>query len=84
MDDHLSNEAQLRIYKQKIWYGNHIRKIAATKHITCSELSILSGIGEEFIDKLWHSEAVPSRNQLQKLSIALEVPVEMLELPSNY
>lgn len=84
MDDHFNSEAQHRIYRQKIWYGNHIKKIAETKHITCSELSILSGISEEFIDKLWHSEAVPSRNQLQKLSIALEVPVETLELPRNY
>lgn len=72
------------IYKQKIWYSHQIKKVAESKNVSCSELSILSGLSEDFMDRLYHAEVVPSKSTLQRIAIALEVPIDTLELPRNY
>lgn len=78
------NDSHFEIVRKKLWYKHHIQKIADYRHMSVSELSILSGLSEEYLYKLWQGEIVPSGSALQKIALALEVPLNQIEIPENF
>lgn len=77
-------DTNLQILRKKMWYRHHIQKIADHRHMSVGELSLMSGLSEEFLYKLWQGEVIPSTSSLQKLALALDVPLSHLELPENF
>jgi hypothetical protein len=73
-----------KITAQKMWYSARIRYYAEKKHVSWAELSILSGLSEEFVHKLWNAESIPSRAALKSIALALEVPAENFEFSSEH
>jgi transcriptional regulator with XRE-family HTH domain len=70
--------------RKKIWYSAQIKRIAERKHFSCAELALMSGLSEDCIYAIYQSEIVPTRRMLEKIAIALEVPITTVELPADF
>lgn len=76
-----SNYDKSEIYSQKIWYSQQIRKICDRKHVGIAELSLYSGLSEEYLQKILAAEVMPSANTLRSIALALNVSVDLFTKP---
>ena len=66
---------------KKIWYSMQIKKICEKKNISFAELSVMSGLSEEYLYKIWNAEISPSANSLRSIALALDVSPEIMSNP---
>jgi transcriptional regulator with XRE-family HTH domain len=66
---------------KKIWYSMQIKKICENKHISFAELSVMSGLNEEYLYKILNAEISPSANSLRSIALALDVSPETMSNP---
>jgi transcriptional regulator with XRE-family HTH domain len=71
-----------KMIARKMWISNRIRDICEETGITIPELSIISGLSPEQMDKIQRGSILPSKKALESIAIVFSISVDDL-LPSD-
>ena len=67
-----------RIASRKIAICNNILSACKSKNFCLGELSLLSGLTEEYVHRISTHSVLPSKNAIAAIAVALHVPIETL------